>query len=348
MVFMFEALETGFGLDVILWLQSLRGSVLEILVKLLDYMGEEMLYIALIALVYWLFNKQLGIRLVFILLVISFLTSFMKDSFATERPYEVSEAVNEMLQESSYGIPSGHVTISLAVWGYLAYALRRRWVWALVIVYVLLQSMGRMVAGVHYPQDILFAWLLGGIVLALYIPLAERVGGIWQNASSSLRLGMILGSLVLILAAVYLINLKGTASPLLISQPEPCPEGAELLDGRCSKGIELETYFTSIGLLLGALAGIWFEPTAVQFKPHSELRRRLGQYLIGVAISVLLLTLLGLVAKAISETGLTAYGLRVLRYGLVTFFALGLWPWISIRIGLMEQDSGLIPVAKAA
>jgi membrane-associated phospholipid phosphatase len=345
---MFDGLETGFGLDLILWLQSLRVPALEILVKLLDYMGEEMLYIALIALIYWFFNKGLGLRLVFILLLATLMTSFAKDSLATERPYEVSADVNEMLQEDSYGIPSGHVSISLAVWGYLAFALRRRWVWMLVIVYVLLQSMGRMVAGVHYPQDVFFALLLGGIVLALYILLAERVAEFWTNSSSSVKLGLIVGTVTVLLGLVYLIHMKGTANPLLITLLEPCPEGTLLLDGRCSKGVGLESYFTSIGLLIGAAAGAWFEVTTVQFKQHSILSRRLGQYLLGVALAVVLLIVLGFVADAISETGLLAYILRVLRYAAVAFFALGFWPWLSIKFGLMEQDSGQTVSAKAA
>ena len=47
--------------------------------------------------------------------------------------------------------------------------------------------------------------------------------------------------------------------------------------------------------------------------------------------------LLGAVANAISETGMLAYLLRTIRYALVAFAALGLWPLICQRIGLMEK-----------
>lgn len=341
---MFDALETGLGLEMVLWLQSLRNSALEVLVTILDYMGEELLYIALIALVYWAFSKKLGTRLVFILLIASFLTAFAKDTFATERPYEVSALVNETVQEESYGIPSGHALISLAVWAYLAYALKRRWLWVLVGFYVLLQSFGRMTAGAHYPQDVVFAWLLGGGLLLAYIAFAEKMAEFWKKAAMPLKAGLLTISLLLMLGIVALMSMKG-ALPLTL--PAPCPEGADLLDGVCYKAQDLDAYYTSIGLFIGSALGVWFENSRVQFKPHSQAVRRIVHYLIGLGLAMALLTVLGAVNNAIAETGTLAHALRILRYALVAFFALALWPWLSLKFGLMEKESGEEKVANS-
>jgi membrane-associated phospholipid phosphatase len=330
---MFDALETGFGLDLVLWLQSIRMPMLEFLVKILDFMGEEMLYIGVIALIYWVFNRGLGMRLVFILLLATLTTAVAKDLIATERPYEVSEQVNELVQEGSYGIPSGHVTTSLAVWGYLAYALRRRWVWVLLIAYVLLQSFGRMLAGAHYPQDVVFGWILGGGLLVLYIFFAEKVAAFWARAGNPLKLGIALISILAVVGTVYLMSMKAPLNLTLLENP--CPEGAELLESVCRKAPHFDIYFTSLGLFLGAVAVFWL---TIDFKPASPVWKRVTQYLIGLAISVALLVILGAVADAISETGQMAYVLRTIRYSMVAFFALGLWPLLSLRFGLLETS----------
>jgi membrane-associated phospholipid phosphatase len=333
---MFDALETGFGLDFVLWLQSLRVPALEILVKLLDYLGEELLYIALIAFIYWCINKSLGTRLLFVLLSILFATYFVKDSLATERPYEVSDSVNEIVQETSYGIPSGHVAISMAVWGYLAYALRRRWIWLLVLLYIVLQAFGRMMAGAHYPQDTIGGFLLAGLVLALFIPLSERVAAFWKTAAPTPRLMAVLLSFIVLLGLIWLMAWKGAASPLVLTLSSPCPEGSELLEASCVKALHLDPYFTALGLFLGGVLGIWLEEARVHFKAHSVLWRRAVQYLLGIALAMGLLMGLGKLLEPFADTLWLSSLLRVLRYGLVTFFALAIWPWLSIRMGLME------------
>lgn len=331
---MFDALETGAGLDFVLWLQSIRIPLLEALVKILDLMGEEMFYIAAIALIYWLINRSLGIRLVFILLLATVVTALAKDIISTERPYEVSALVNELVNEDTYGIPSGHVLISLAVWGYLAYRLRRAWVWALVLVYVFLQSFGRMMAGAHYPQDVVLALLLGGGTLLLYFAFAEKVAAFWNKVGNPLRIGLVIAAILAVSATVYAFSFKAPL-PLTVIET-PCLEGSENIEGICRKFPHFESYFTSLGLFIGSVGAVWL---GRGFRVHSQVWRRLAQYLLGLLVAVGLLVLLGALADAISETAPTAYVLRTIRYAFVSFFALGLWPLLCMRFGLMEKES---------
>lgn len=296
---MFESLETGPGLDLILSLQAGRNEFLEILVILLDFMGDELFFIALTALIYWTMSKRIGVRAYFALVVISIAVFVLKDLFGRPRPFVVSELVQPVFETEGFGIPSGHTAIALMLWGYLAYAVRKTWFTALVVFYVLLQGVGRMIAGVHYPQDIVAGLLLGGVTLALYIPLADRVAVIWQQRAAWQQV-----LIALVFAAIGL---------LFFSQSEDT--------------------LTIIALLAGGCLGITLQQFIAQFSPHPAAARRAIQYLIGLALSIGILFGLDVLFGDAEPAAL----LRIVRYALVAIFALALWPWLSIQAGLMTQ-----------
>ena len=308
---MFDALESGIGLETVLWLQDARFGLLNSLAAFLDFAGDELFYIIIFGLIYWTFNKKLGLRMFMALIVVSLLTFLAKDMLGRERPYQLSDAVIPLFDEHGFGIPSGHTSMTLMVWGYLAWWLKRRDVWVAVIGYVVMQAFSRMIAGVHFPQDVIGGMVLGAIVLVLYIPLAERFAAVWSGWSTTMQAGVTVTAAVLLSVMVMLAF-------------------ADM--------VRWEDYLTMAGLLLGAGLGVIFEREAVRFVPHPNRTRRLVQYLVGIALMIVLLFGLKFAFAAITETGYLAGMLRVIRYGLLTFFALGVYPYISIRAGLAQSE----------
>lgn len=307
---MFDSLETGIGLDMVLWLQDLRFGLLDFIIKILDFAGEELVYIAVFGLIYWIYNKKMGLRMFVALLVISIATFFAKDVFGRLRPYQISDAVVPLFDERGFGIPSGHTSITLVVWGYLAWCLRRPAVTIAVVIYVILQAISRMIAGVHYPQSVIGGILLGIVVLAVYILLSERFAVRWSGWSIMIKA-------LLTLAASILLSLLVMLS----------------LDD----SVRWEDYLTMAGLLLGTGLAVIFESQVVHFAPHSDKSRQIIQYVLGIIIAVAVLFGLKFAFAAITETGTLAGILRVIRYGTLAFVALGLWPYISVQVGLMQS-----------
>jgi membrane-associated phospholipid phosphatase len=309
---MFDALENGLGLDVVLWFQSIRFGLLDYLVRVLDFAGDEIFFIIIFGVVYWIYDKRFGIRMFMALVTITLVTSFLKDLLGRARPYQISDAIIPLFEESSYGIPSGHVTMSLVVWGYLAWWMRRTVVTVAVVIYITMQALSRMIAGVHYPQDVVFGVIVGLLVLILYIRLSEGFAKVWSSWLPRVQIAFTLIVSVLLSAAV------------MLSFPN---------------SLLWEDYLTSIGLMLGTGLAVVFEQQYVNFVAHPDVLRRVIQYCLGIAVTVAVLLILNIVFDAITETGYLAGILRVIRYATVAFMALGLWTYISVRARLMQTES---------
>jgi len=308
---MFAPLETGLGLDIILWLQQFRSGFVDTILYMLNFAGGELFYIALLAAVYWLFNKRLGIRMLFALILISILNSIFKDLLARPRPYEMSDAFTPLVIEHSYGIPSGHVAYATMVWGYLAVSLRKRWLTIGAIIYITLQFFGRMIAGVHYPEDVVAGLILASITLVLYVSYVEKVVDFWKKQSLSIQIAIPVALTIMGLILISVIPLQQN---------------------------QIDAYGTLLGLLWGAGLAAAIEARYIRFQVHDSRLIQVIQYVIGIGLAVVLLKGMGIAFDVISQTGVLGSFLRIIRYGLLAFFALAIWPYLSIRFNLMEAD----------
>jgi membrane-associated phospholipid phosphatase len=101
----------------------------------------------------------------------------MKLLFARARPV----LWPRLIQETSYGFPSGHALGSLVLYGYLAvvlahhYPRQARWIHPLAIVLILLIGLSRLYLGVHYPTDIAAGYAVGGLWLVLCLQGLNRL-----------------------------------------------------------------------------------------------------------------------------------------------------------------------------
>lgn len=277
--------------------QSIGSAVMDKLMLVFTFLGEELFATLLLMVVYWCWDKRLGEYLLFSLYTAMSVNGLMKDLICRPRPF-LNEAfgdlryvkvkgvlVNTESLSASWSFPSGHSQTAGSVYGSLMNG-RRRWVKVVCTAIILLVMASRVYLGVHYPTDtivgavlgLLFAWVCGVLFRRFY-----------QNR------------LLLMAAAVLLSGVMLLVSP---------------------SGDSVKT----LGMGVGAVLGIWLEDGLVEFRSANSIFGRV----LRVAFGFVLLMGIRLGLKAVLPDLMWCHALR---YGLMGFAGTFLWPWAFTKLG---------------
>lgn len=318
-------------MDANLILQSM-GAWLRTPMQFFSFLGTEQFYLFIAPALVWCLDAGLGLRMGLGLAVSSSLNSVLKLVFHSPRPYWVSQQVEALAAETSFGIPSGHAQNAVVVWGILAAWVHKTWAWIVAIVLMLMIGLSRLYLGVHFLGDVLVGWLAGALILWAFMRL-ERPALAWLSRRPTSQ--QILVALAFSLGLVLL----GFAARMALGEWQT-PEAWITLAARAPQAEPIEPLALSglvsqAGVFFGlALGGILLNQSGWYDARGSALQRLL-RYLIGLVGVLTLYMVLG----AIFPRGeaLVPYLLRYLRYGLI-----GLWiafgaPWLFIRLRLAHH-----------
>ena len=101
---------------------------------------------------------------------------FLKESIARPRPSGLIPVMNE----PGFSFPSGHATVSIALYGSIAlflcavYPRYRLWTLIGAAAFALLLGFTRLYLGVHFPSDVIAGYALGGAWLILGAEVTAR------------------------------------------------------------------------------------------------------------------------------------------------------------------------------
>lgn len=167
-------------MDTITYLQQVASPTLDRIMLVVTDLGDAQAYIALLVILYLAVSPVWGRRVGIALMVSFYLNFHLKGIVDTPRPFERDPAVargdEAVATAPGAGFPSGHAQGAATFWGYLAWQVRRPWVWVLAAVVVALVSVSRLYLGVHVPVDILGGWAVAAAVVAAALDraVAER------------------------------------------------------------------------------------------------------------------------------------------------------------------------------
>ena len=317
------------GLPIIEWLQSL-GPGLAGPMGLLSFTGNEEFFLIVMPAFLWCFDVRLGLRLGMILVGSALINGPLKLAFGWPRPYWVSERVLALSSETSFGLPSGHAQNALAVWGRLAAGLRGRAAAILLGLLIVLISISRLFLGVHYPADMLAGWAVGGLLLYAFVRGEAAVVGWLRRFSVPARIGWV-G-----VVALALLLLNGAVFAATAGRPVPeawaANAAAAAPDADPIHPRSLDGAFANSGLLFGIGAGGVLLMAWGGFDAGGPAGKKLARYVIGV-IGVLVLWM-GLRMLFPRGDDLVSQVLRMVRYGLLGFWAAYLAPRLFVRLRL--------------
>ena len=226
----------------ILTLQSI-GDWLAPIMKFFTWLGYPQAYMIIIAIIYWSFDRKLGIRLAIFLPLTASLNSILKQALHAPRPFWLDPGINAVRVSNGFGMPSGHAQGSI-VWLYAAACLKKRWIWLAAIAVAFMVGLSRVYLGVHFPSQVLAGWLIGVLVLLAFVYFEEKILFWFLNRRFVIQVTWIglITILILLLGAFFVYLLRDWEMP-----PEWISNAADDLAGRD------ETILSSRGL--GAVAG---------------------------------------------------------------------------------------------
>ncbi len=192
------------GVEILRAIQTLQSPLLDRLFGLITNLHHEAVYVLILPLIYWLYDKRFG-RYLFSVFVIGFWSNdALKEVFRTPRPDPGQVRVILAETGGGYAFPSGHAQTPLVFWGAIAEHVRRRWfTWAAGVL-VFLIGFSRLYIGVHWPLDVIGGWAIGLAVLYLLV----RTRAFWAGEGQGLGLRVLL-SFLLPGAALGLLALLG-------------------------------------------------------------------------------------------------------------------------------------------
>lgn len=329
-----------YGIAFIVGLQSMEMDWLTSLMRFFSALGNEEFFMLLLPLLYWSIDSALGLRVGLILLTSNLFNHAGKLLLAGPRPYWVSPEVHTLWSsETSFGAPSGHAQLAVSVWGMMAAYVKRPWGWIAAVMVMFLIGFSRMYLGVHFPHDVLLGWLLGAIILWIFIRF-------WEPASRWVKNKSLPGQVAtgLIISLIFILIGHGTwLFTHGFSIPSSWIENSLAAGAEKPEPLSADATFTSAGTFFGLAVGSAWIYSSGRYKVRSgkgslsndPLEKRALRYIIGVAGLLILYAGLGAIFPRGNE--LIHFLLRYIRYGLVGWWVAGGAPWVFIKFKLTEN-----------
>lgn len=152
------------------WMTSFEGSVLTTFFKLVSSLANETLYLVIISFLYWCVSKRKAFHMIVMLCFSGYIGIMVKELMKIPRPYTYGgiEALYEK-SAAGYSFPSTHVQFSTTFWGSFMILCKKRIVWIIGIIFIILVAISRLYLRVHWLSDIIGAVLFSVIVVYLYM-----------------------------------------------------------------------------------------------------------------------------------------------------------------------------------
>ena len=176
--------------NLIEWLQTSLSSAADFS-KYFDFFGAETGLLVLVLIVMFCWKKETGQKLTLIVSCVNLWLPMIKSVVLRPRPYmEYPDRVKPLalsdggaaamdVAAQGYSFPSMHSASIPAVYFWLAKEAKKNWLWIVAVVLTVLVGFSRVVAGMHYPTDVLAGWALGFAVIGIFALLDRYIKKEW-------------------------------------------------------------------------------------------------------------------------------------------------------------------------
>lgn len=285
-------------IQVVEWIQSWQNGFFDLFFNFISFLGEEYVYIVIMSVLFFAVDKKLGEFSALMLFFTGMFNAVIKGLVTAERPFQkYPDRVTNLRPETSggYSFPSGHTQMFTAFSFGIAVFTKQKRIFIGALIFSVLMAISRMYLGVHFLEDVGVSLILG--VATAYI-LFMVFDAIKDDDTKLMQL--YIGLVLLFLPFVIFIN--------------------------------YEDLYKTYGLMVGFTGGIYLEKRFVQFTMDVIWWKKTIRVVGGLIVMIAVMIGLDLVFTPLAEEGTTVlHLLDGLRYGLVSFLGLGLYPFLFKR-----------------
>ena len=150
-------------LEILRYFQSFSNQPLDSFFELITMLGEDLFFIIVVAIFYWCINKSFGYKLAFVYLTSGAFNTIIKEIVKFPRPIGYEGIKSSRVETAGgYSFPSGHTQQSTSLFTTIMVAFKKKWLYLLGVLAILLVGFSRMYLGVHWPTDV-----IGGLVIGI-------------------------------------------------------------------------------------------------------------------------------------------------------------------------------------
>lgn len=243
-----------FGEEILNRMHLFIGSWFDYVMIVVTYMGDEIFYVLLLPIIYWIYDRGVALKVGVVFLLSVTINDMLKYIYMNPRPdparlLDGIRELNTAYLPKDPGFPSGHTQGSVSFWGAAIYFIRTKPVIILGLLMMLLIPYSRLYLAVHHFGDVIGGYVLGVACLLLFIPLILVVQRNFENVYD-----------ILILAVLVIV-------PLFLFYVLP------------GDGIS-----RTLGVLSGMLIGAYLARERIGFNPRNSILPNLIKVIAGLVI----------------------------------------------------------------
>ena len=294
-------------MDFLYFLESIRNPVLDAIMSVITYLGDEIAFLALSLAVYWCISKKRGYYLLSVGFCGVIINQVLKLCFRIPRPWVLDPNFKPIESAvpaaTGYSFPSGHTQNVTCTFGGVARFSKTLWIRIASIAVIVLVAFSRMYLGVHTPLDVGVSLVIGAVLVFALYPLFEYANK-HENAY------------YWIFGSFFVIALGFLAFALIFPK-------CVTLDPEHSNSA-LKNACTILGATAGMLVAYPLDRHVVKFNEKAPIAIQIAK----LAIGLILVLAIKEGCKALFTIGVEQehFLLRALRYFLVVVFAGGIYP----------------------
>lgn len=299
-------------IDFLLILQHFRESINDALTPFMELISLFAIscLILIPAFIYWCTDKRVGLYALSSYAVCAALNVVIKLTACVYRPWirdsRIIPAGDSVRSATGYSFPSGHTANAASIYGSLAFSVskKHRWITFICLFMILLTAFSRNYLGVHTPQDVLTAILLGAIVIFGVSKLFAYLSDHREKENMVLA-----GGIVFCIAALIYISLK--------PYPRDMVNGELLVD----PDVMMKDGFGCIGRLAALCSARYAEKKWVRYSPSLSLKTAL----LGAAGAVITLLIIAFSGSPLEALFGMHWGAFAKGFIMMTFIMV-IWP----------------------